>query len=140
MYEFILLSNTETSFSFVQEKCPENNNNIDITHNVNIKINKDLSLSLSLEILLNNKEEIFLESKIELYFNFSESTLENFRKESTDKLTLPKELISHLISIAVGINRGIILCKTKEKNKEFLLPLINISELIKDDLTIKFPA
>jgi len=140
MYEFILLPETETSLSIIENKMPLDNENIDITHSASLKIKKDLSLSTSLLITLSKEDNVFLESKVELYFNFSEATLKQLKSESKDKFTLPKDLIAHLISIVVGINRGIILCKTKEINKDFLLPLINMKELIQEDATIEISS
>lgn len=138
MYEFILLPHTETSLSIVEEQIPSDNENIDITHNVSLKIKQNLSLSLSLVIILSKEDNMFLESKVELEFSFSAKTQEDLKSDS--KFKLPKELIAHLISIVVGINRGIILCKTKEIKKDFLLPLININELINDDVTIEISS
>ena len=59
-----------------------------------------------------------------------------FQKE--DDYIIPKNFITHLTVLTIGTARGILHAKLEKSGFEkFLLPTLNISDIIKDDLIIK---
>ena len=51
-----------------------------------------------------------------------------------DSITIPKGFMAHLAMITVGTTRGVLHSKTKDtKFNEFILPTINVAEMIKED-------
>ena len=58
-------------------------------------------------------------------------------QNSNNKLVLAKEFASHLVMLTIGTLRGTLHCKTEntEFNK-FILPTINVTELIKSDVEL----
>ena len=54
-------------------------------------------------------------------------------KKQTE-LEIPIEILKHLISLNIGISRGVIHSKTESMKIEFILPLINLDSLLKEPL------
>ena len=66
-------------------------------------------------------------------------TGETQQKETENKekkeLIVPKGFISHLVMISIGTTRGVLHSKTENTiYNKFLLPTINVNELIKEDV------
>jgi len=74
----------------------------------------------------------------ECIFIVDDNHFKSFKNDSDDSYVIPKDFITHLAVIAVGTARGILHSKTEntEYNK-YLLPTINLTKIIKEDLVVK---
>lgn len=114
---------------------------------------EDISIKTGVGIRVNiEKCVIFVETKFtfvhencpfiilssECSFIVSDTHFNSFKNDSEGSYIIPKDFITHLAVIAVGTARGILHCKTEntEYNK-YLLPTINLTKIIKEDLTVK---
>ena len=58
---------------------------------------------------------------------------------SNKGLLVPKDFIQHLAGITIGTARGILHAKTENTPfNQYVLPTINVIEMIKDDVTFEF--
>ncbi|MPN63841.1 hypothetical protein SDC9_211608 [bioreactor metagenome] len=58
---------------------------------------------------------------------------------SNNVLLVPKNFMQHLAVITIGTARGILHAKTENTPfNQYVLPTINVSEMIKDDVTFEF--
>ena len=61
-----------------------------------------------------------------------------FQNKKSKAYKLPKGLLTHLSVITVGTARGVLHAKLeKTKFEHFILPTMDISDLLEDDLVIK---
>ena len=58
----------------------------------------------------------------------------NAQTES-DKIVLPEDLLTHLLVLAVGTARGIIHAKKPKELAELLLPTLNITEVVQENIS-----
>jgi len=82
-----------------------------------------------------NKPFIILESSC--HFNIEESAWETFLVKENNSLLVPKGFFTHLCVLTVGTARGILHAKTEGTNfNGFILPTLNLTELITEDAVI----
>lgn len=79
------------------------------------------------------KNKTFLKIKVSSHFGIDPKSWIIFCKDS--KIFFPKEFVSHLAMLTIGSARGILFSKTEDTifNK-FLLPTINVTELVNEDV------
>lgn len=78
----------------------------------------------------------FLILAVECFFGINESAWETFLKDKT--LTIPQGFAAHLAMLTVGTARGVLYTKTeKTEFRKFLLPTINVNELIRQDIVFE---
>jgi len=72
------------------------------------------------------------------HFKITDEAWNSMLNDLGDNLIAPKGFLSHLAMLTVGTTRGILFSKTESTcfNK-FVLPTINVAELIKDDTTFQ---
>jgi hypothetical protein len=75
------------------------------------------------------------------HFKITDTAWEEMYKIDINSLQVPRGFLSHLAMLTVGTTRGILHSKTEGTcfNK-YVLPTINVSELIKEDATFSFNA
>lgn len=75
------------------------------------------------------------------HFKITDSAWEDLYKIEINSLQVPRGFLSHLAMLTVGTTRGILHSKTEGTcfNK-YVLPTINVSELIKEDAIFSFNA
>lgn len=70
-------------------------------------------------------------------FDIEEKTFQGFFSRSMKKYLVPKELFTHLSVLTIGTARGILHEKlSKTKFPQFILPSLNISNLIAEDIEL----
>lgn len=78
----------------------------------------------------------FLVVEVGNHFAIDHTAWESFQKNDNG-LVLPKGFASHLVMLTIGTLRGVLHSKTENtKFNKFLLPTINVTELIKDDIIL----
>lgn len=91
----------------------------------------DLTVDCSIQ------EKNFLKIRVLFYYRIEKQSWENLKKENV--LIFPKNLVTHLSLLSLGTLRGILFEKihTDETSlSKYILPLINISDLINEDVKI----
>lgn len=67
-------------------------------------------------------------------FEIEENDYKNIHKN--EKTIIPKELLEYFAVHTIGTARGILFCKTESTPYNYIIPPLNISEMIKDDMVI----
>jgi len=84
------------------------------------------------------KKSPFLVLEIGCDFNIKEGAWESFFNKDKSILTVPAGFIRHLIMLTIGTARGVLHSKTENTPfNEFLLPTLNVNELVKEDIVFK---
>lgn len=98
-----------------------------------------------LEISIKGRFE-FLQNKIPFiiievsgFFNVTQNGWDSFYSPENKKLTFPKGFVIHLSTLVTGAARGVLHVKTENTIfNTFILPTVNLLEMIKDDLIIDY--
>jgi len=114
----------------------------DIKINTNIRFgadeNKNMAAcftSFSFEI----EQKAFLKIEAGCHFIIIQDSWNSMYDSERRILKLPKEFLTHLAVLTVGTARGILHSKTEGTDfNKFVLPTINIADLIKEDAEFKF--
>jgi hypothetical protein len=120
---------------------------IEEVYNSSAKTNMGLSLNFGLDrenkfiaafvkVQFEQKGKAFLIVEVGNHFKINESSWVDFEK-TKETIILPKGFAAHLVMLTIGTLRGVLHAKTEniEFNK-FLLPTINVVELIKEDVEL----
>jgi len=84
-------------------------------------------------------EKTFLILEIACHFKVSDIAWNKFINEKSESITVPMNFIKHLVMITIGTARGILHEKTNNtKFNEFILPTVNVNDLIEEDVNLKF--
>jgi hypothetical protein len=81
----------------------------------------------------------FLIVEASCHFQIKDSAWVEMLNSETNTLVVPKGFLGHLAMLTVGTSRGILHAKTEGTcfNK-YVLPTINVTEIIKEDATFSF--
>lgn len=93
---------------------------------------------LDLAIECGIKKKNFLKIRVLFNYKIEIKSWENFINGNV--IILPKNLVTHLSLLSLGTLRGILyekLHNSEESISKYILPLINISDLITEDVEIK---
>lgn len=72
------------------------------------------------------------------HFHIVNESWISFEDLLNNELNIPRGFISHLVMLSIGSTRGVLHSKTENTNfNKFLLPTINVNDLIKTDVKIK---
>lgn len=112
---------------------------VEINLAVSIKSNYDKrSIGLNLGIRFRENGNEFLKLESTCHFEISPNDWRGMSEPETGNVTLPKNFLNHLASIAIGTARGILHSKTENTPyNKFFLPLIDVAELGGKDLVVK---
>lgn len=98
---------------------------------------KERYVGIGLLIKFTSGGDVFLQIESSTHFEIAEESWMLLSADNSQDVTLPKDFLSHLMTIAVGTTRGILHGKTDGTafNKYFL-PLIDVSKLDAVDVVI----
>lgn len=115
--------------------CYVKGKEVDIEAKANISTNKSgTELKCISRLELKQKDNLILVTEISCMYTIAAESWEIINDKQKK---LPEEFIRHVISIAIGTQRGIILSRTKDTMLHtFLLPPISLKEVVKRDLVI----
>jgi len=78
-------------------------------------------------------KNVFLTIEVSGHFKIKKESWNNFIKE--DKISFPQNFMAHLTMLIVGTARGVLHAKTDDSPfNKFLIPTINVTELVKEDV------
>lgn len=124
--------NTE-QFAIIESSYDDCNEEFGLEASLKFGVNSENSAIISyvkFQFEQNNIPFLIIETSCE--FTIDEKFWANF--STKESIIIPKGFLSHLAMITTGTTRGILHSKTENtKFNEFLLPTINITEMITDD-------
>ena len=134
---FTLMKITTEQFALIQDSFTEG---APIRIRTNIRfgvenITKMIAVFASFTYESNEKPFIIIEAGC--HFQINEDAWNDMFSQDENALTVARGFMSHLTVLTVGTVRGILHAKTESTPfNRFVLPTINITELIKDDVII----
>lgn len=124
-------------FAILEQKFIEDKD-VGFQHGLSFEIdveNKLIACIVTFEFLC--KDNIFLKLQTRNHFKIDEKGWQETLLK-TGAIILPKGLAAHLATISVGTARGVLFAKTeKTEFSKFIIPLINLEEMIQEDLVIE---
>lgn len=115
----------------------------------NFNKNEVINLNTNLSFGLNSNDKVFLVTpkytfenegkpfiaiQISCFFKIEDATWNNFKVKK--QIVFPKDFVAHMAMITVGTSRGILHNKTEGTIfNEFILPTINVLEMIREDVS-----
>ena len=134
---FSLKKITTEQFAILQDAYNVANQDVEMTVSLKFGLDTEKRLIASfVKIQFEQNNNPFIIIEVANHFGINENSWNNFNK--TEKgIIAPQGFITHLVMLTAGTLRGVLHCKTEntEFNK-FVLPTINIAEIIKGDLEL----
>jgi hypothetical protein len=135
---FSLRKLTTEQFAIIDDVFKEGEN-VEMKTSVNFGFDaqkKMIAVFFNVSFLQNKIPFLLLETAS--HFSIKEDSWVSFENDDKSELTVPKGFISHLVMLSIGTTRGVLHSKTENSiYNKFLLPTINVNELIKGDLKFK---
>lgn len=96
--------------------------------------NRQIGVFFRLEFIQTKKT--FLKIVVSCHFKILEESWNKFINENGSELIVPKGFMAHLATITVSTTRGVLYAKTEGTQfSKFLIPLLNVTEMITEDVT-----
>lgn len=135
---FSLAKINTMQFAIIKDSFKEGlpvNLDLNIKFGLNVE-HKVLSVFFTFKLL--QEKNPFLIIEVGNYFNIDGDSWSKFIDEKNNTITFPKGFASHLVLLTIGTTRGVLHSKTENTPfNKFVLPTINVNELIKSDVTLK---
>jgi len=101
--------------------------------------NEKKLISVFTGFVFESDEKPFIKIEIGCHYEILNEAWSDMYNSEKNLLAVPKGFIRHLAVIAVGTTRGVLFAKTENTcYSKYLLPTINLTELIKDDVIFNF--
>jgi hypothetical protein len=135
---FSLRKLTTQQFAIIEDVFKEGEN-VEMKTSVNFGIDtskKMIAVYFNVKFLQKNTAFLLLETAS--HFHIHEDSWSAFENSDKTELIVPKGFISHLVMLSIGTTRGVLHSKTENTvYNKFLLPTINVINLIKEDTKFK---
>lgn len=133
------LGNIRTEqFAMFEDVLSANKGTGEITNNCSISVGGDPEnrvIAIPVQSDFKIAEKITMVIKVVTTFTIEPSSWK--RLKDNDTVTLPKDFVLHLESIALSITRGVLAAKTEGTCfSSYMIPLVNMADLVKDDIKI----
>ncbi len=132
---FSLKKLTTQQFAIIEDVVKDGEN-IELKTSVNFGFDpqkKMIAVFFYVSFLQKNTPFLILETAS--HFHILDESWSSFESNNQKEIIVPKGFISHLVMLAIGSSRGVLHAKTENtKYNKFLLPTINVNELIKEDV------
>jgi hypothetical protein len=93
-------------------------------------------IQVKFNVAYKNDKLPFIIAEVACFFEIAPDSFAGFRVTDEGKTVIPCGLARHLSVLTVGTARGVLHSKTENTEfNSFLLPTINVQELIREDLT-----
>ncbi len=137
---FRLIRITTEQFAFIEEAYNEGVK-IGLSTNLNFRLDfekKIIGVASTVKFLQNSVPFLIIE--IRCFFLIHQDSWDAFPRNGED-IIIPKTFVSHLAVLTIGTCRGVLHAKTENTPyNKFLLPTINVNDLIKADLVFQLPS
>lgn len=96
-------------------------------------------IGVAAEFRFAHNETLFLSLKVSCHFEVKEDAWNTMLSEDKESITVESGLLGHLLMLTIGTCRGVLHAKTENTEfNQYLLPAINVTELITESVTIEF--
>ncbi len=120
-------------FAIIEDSFDSENDEFSIDTNLGFGVDSNNAAIISVvKIQFEQKQVPFLIIEVSCEFDISPEFWEEFNGKDT--IVMPKGFMAHLAMITVGTTRGVLHTKTENtKFNEYVLPTLNITEMITED-------
>ncbi|MBN8652681.1 MAG: hypothetical protein J0L67_14710 [Cytophagales bacterium] len=140
--QFSIVKVVTEQFAIIEEAWQENAP-INLNSNFRFAIDRNARLVAAFcQFKFEHNGIPFLKVEVSNHFQIAPASWKKFLRDNVTTL-IPKGFMVHLGMITVGTARGVLHTKTEgTRFNEFILPTINVMDMIKDDVTFteKIPA
>ncbi len=136
---FGLRSIRTEQFAIIESAFDKNNDNVELGNGIRFGFNLEKrSIIVLLSVNFSQDKSPFIILEIGCFFEIGiEEWKELFNLEKAE-ITLPLGFARHLVVLAMGTLRGVLHAKLENTAfNMFLLPTINVTEFVKEDVIIK---
>jgi len=136
---FKLVDISTSEFAILEESYTEDEN-VQMETFVSFGHDRDHRvLGATLKFQFEQNEKPFLVIAATCSFQMEEKAWESLLDTGGQKIIIPEGFASHMAVITVGTIRGILYEKTKDTIfKDYIIPPINLTDIIKEDIEIAF--
>lgn len=135
---FSLRKLTTQQFAIIDDVLKDGEN-VEMKTSVNFGFDttkKMIAVFFNVSFLQNKTPFLLLETAS--HFHVIDQAWVTFENDDKTELTIPKGFISHLVMLSIGSTRGVLHAKTENTMyNKFLLPTINVNDLIKGETKFK---
>lgn len=98
------------------------------------------SLIVNFSVIFKCLDSPFIILKISCGFDIEQKAFDEFKPNDEKKYIIPKGFFTHLTVLTIGTARGILHAKLEKSGfEQFILPTLNIADLIKEDVVFEIP-
>ncbi len=136
---FGLRSITTEQFAIIESAFDKSNENIELSNGLRFGFNIEKRVvSVLLSVSFSQEKGPFLLLEIGCYFEIIKEQWNKLYNPDTGEIKLPLPLVTHLVVLTMGTLRGVLHAKVENTTfNMFLLPTINVTEMVKEDVVIK---
>lgn len=103
--------------------------------------NDDHALKVQFNLSFICEDRPFIILKVACDFAIEPKDFDKFKDKQGKKVTIPKGILTHLAVLTVGTARGVLHAKLDKTDfDQFLLPSLNISQMIGNDVVFDIPG
>jgi hypothetical protein len=130
---FQLVSITTDEFATFKENYDPEKKGFEINLDLDIRVNDEQKIvGMFTRIIFEQKSKPVLLLKSGCHFQLDPAFWES--QTADNMLNLPVDLLTHFLVIAVGTARGIVHAKKPAWLSDIILPTLNVSTMIKEDI------
>lgn len=136
---FGLRSIKTEQFAIIESAFDKSNENIELGNGLRFGFNLEKRvITVLLSVSFSQDKGPFLLLEIGCYFEIIREQWDSLYNADLQEIKLPMELARHLVVLSMGTLRGVLHAKVENTSfNMFLLPTINVTELVKEDIVIK---
>ena len=134
---FQLKKITTEQFAVIEDAYDSVNNDIEMSIGIKFGADTEKKFIVSfVKVQFEQDKKPFLITEVANHFDIDKKAWGKFINDN--KLIIPKGFASHLVMLTVGTLRGVLHSKTENTEfNQFILPTINVVELIIDDVELE---
>lgn len=136
---FGLRSITTQQFAIIESAFDKSKENIELGNSLRFGFNIEKRIvSTFLSVNFSQDKGPFIILEIGCYFEIIKEHWDSLYNAELGEIKLPMEIARHLVVLAMGTLRGVLHAKVENTPfNMFILPTINVTELVKEDIVIK---
>jgi hypothetical protein len=135
---FNLVAIRTEQFALIEENFNENEE-VNLGSDFEFKLScKNNQLGVYASFKFEQKGKVFLKIQVSCHFSIRPESWQNFC--NNQEIVFPKGFMAHISMLTVGTTRGVLYSKTDGTIfSKFMLPLINVVDLINEDVKFSLP-
>lgn len=136
---FALRNITTEQFAIIENAFEKSIENVELGNSLRFGFNLEKRIvTVLVTVNFSQDKGPFLILEIGCYFEIIEQHWDNLYNPELEEIKLPMEIARHLVVLAMGTLRGVLHAKVENTPfNMFILPTINVTELVKEDIVIK---